>query len=333
MGVGRIHRLSSALVRLACLLFALGLCSSAAAQGAEKTDQQPPAQASEVEQVPRVPGVAMLLRGFNAGFTFSQTHDSSAGWYNVATPAVSYTFSRHYSADASASIYPYRRIQNTNPAVPPNQRLVVDLGDVGDTLVGFHATFNPHEFWTTTTASFTIPTGDRSDGLSTGRVTFDLNQHLERYIKQTGFLIDIGGGDSSGLVNRLVTKEDDSLGPLVHFRAGIDLYQFWGWHFQSVAYEQLPIGSQQVYNAVSPPGVPSQPEVTGTGVSEDNGFTTSVGIPLTDHLTLSGYYNRSLRQHTDTVSTGITYVLRGTRRKKRLSLIDRAIREAEGASN
>jgi hypothetical protein len=217
--------------------------------------------------------------------------------------------------------------------VPPNERLVVDLGDVGDTLIGFHATFNPRGFWTATTAAFTIPTGDRSDGLGTGRVTFDLNEHLERYIKQTGFLVDLGGGDSSGLVNRLVTKEDDSLGPLVHFRAGIDLYQFLGWHFQSVAYEQLPIGSQQVYNAVSAPGVPTQPEVTSSGASEDNGFTTSLGIPLTDHLTLSGYYNRSLRQHTDTVSAGITYVLRGTRRKKRLSLIDRAIREAESAPN
>jgi hypothetical protein len=66
-------------------------------------------------------------------------------------------------------------------------------------------------------------------------------------------------------------------------------------------------------------------------VSEDNGFTTSIAIPLTDHLTLSGYYNRSLREHLDTVSTGITSVLRGTARHRRLSLIDRALREAEGA--
>jgi len=43
---------------------------------------------------------------------------------------------------------------------------------------------------------------------------------------------------------------------------------------------------------------------------------------------LSGYYNRSLRQRLDTVSIGVTYVLRGTP-KKRLSMIDRALREAE----
>jgi hypothetical protein len=68
-----------------------------------------------------------------------------------------------------------------------------------------------------------------------------------------------------------------------------------------------------------------------TTVNEDNGFTTFVGIPLTDYITLSGYYNRSLRQHLDTVSFGMTYVIRGTSRK-RLSMIDKALREAEGAN-
>ena len=69
-----------------------------------------------------------------------------------------------------------------------------------------------------------------------------------------------------------------------------------------------------------------------TTVSEDNGFTTFVGIPLSNYFTLSGYYNRSLRQHLDTVSFGITYVVRGTSRRK-LSMIDKALREAEGANS
>jgi len=72
--------------------------------------------------------------------------------------------------------------------------------------------------------------------------------------------------------------------------------------------------------------------VRGSKLSEDNGITTSLSIPLNAHLTWSGYYNRSLRQHVDTVSTGFTYVLRGSPRNKRLSMIDRALREAEGAN-
>jgi hypothetical protein len=45
---------------------------------------------------------------------------------------------------------------------------------------------------------------------------------------------------------------------------------------------------------------------------------------------LSCYYNRSLRQHLDTVSFGFTFLLRG-KPKNRLSMVDRALREAEGA--
>jgi hypothetical protein len=47
---------------------------------------------------------------------------------------------------------------------------------------------------------------------------------------------------------------------------------------------------------------------------------------------LSSYYNRSLRQHIDTVSIGVTCVLRSMPWRKRLSLIDRALREAEEAN-
>ena len=66
-------------------------------------------------------------------------------------------------------------------------------------------------------------------------------------------------------------------------------------------------------------------------VSEDNGFTTFVGIPLTHYVTFTGYYNHSLRQHLDTFSFGVTYVVRGASKRK-LSMIDKALREAEGAS-
>ena len=317
----------------AVLFLVLGACLHTAAQTGNKADLLPESpQPANDESVPRVPGVNTLLRGFNAGMTFSQAHDSSAGWYNVITPAVSYTISLHYSADASASIYPYRLVQNQNPATLMTERLISNLGDAGDTFVGLHASFNPSTLRNTTSFTFTIPTGDRSNGLGTGRFTFDLSDHIEHSFQRSGVILDLGGGDSSGLFNRLVTKEENSLGALAHFQTGAFVYLSRGIRFQSTAYELLPIGHQTVYTAVSPPGVPSLPAISGNGLSEDNGFTTSLSIPLSDHFTLWGYYNRSLRQHTDTVSTGITYVIRGASIKRELSLIDRALREAEEAN-
>lgn len=320
----------SSFYRLAGLLLTLGVCLGAKAQGASQASVQPLPETSHLEQVPRVPGVGTLLRGLNAGLSFSGVHDSSVGWYDVTTPAVSYTFSPHYSADASLSIYPYRLVQNQNPQIA--QRLLKATGEVGDTLIGVHGSFNPSKFWNTTTASFTLPTGNSTDGLSTGKVTFDFSNRLERYAKRTGLLVDLGIGDSSGLFNSVVGRNYNSLGPLAHFQTGVVLLLPGRSYVQSVAYEQLPLGSQTIYTALGPPGSPAQPPVSGSGMSEDNGFTTTFDIPLNAHLAISSYYNRSLRHRLDTVSIGVTYVLRGIPGKKRLSLIDRALREAESAN-
>jgi len=324
---------TSALGRLAWLPLGFGICLGAQAQQTRAAQLTAKPESVNVEQVPRVPGVSVLLRGFNAGVTFSQVHDSSAGWYNVVTPAISYTFSPHYSADASVSVYPYRKVQNQNPGSAAAERLVVDLGDVGDTWIAIHAGFSSRRFRNVTSASFSLPSGDRTNGLSTGRVTFDFSNHIERYIKQTGLFVDVGGGDSSALFNRLLTSNQNSLGPLVHFQTGIVVYLPRSIRVQSLAYEQLPIGNQKVYTTVSPRGAPIVTVETSNGASEDNGFTTSLAIPLTPNFTLSSYYNRSLRRHLDTVSMGITYVVRGTPIRKGLSMIDRALREAAGVSN
>ena len=175
-----------------------------------------------------------------------------------------------------------------------------------------------------------LPSGNERDGLGTGHVTFDFDDHMERYVHQTGLILDLGGGDSAGLFDRLVSSNYSSVGPLAHFQTGLIYWLRDGKYIQSTAYEQLPIGDQKIYRTVSAPGKPTQVVVSGRGITEDNGFTTLVGIPLSPHVLLSGYYNRSLRLHLDTVSFGVTFVLRGHFRKKRLSMIDRAILQAEG---
>lgn len=282
-----------------------------------------------LETVPRVPGVAALLRGLNAGVSYSAVHNSSVGWYTVLTPAISYSFSPHYSADASASIYFHRLIDNPNPATAMAERLVVDNESAGDTLVGFHATYLPTALSDTVSAYLGAPTGDRNAGLGTGRFTYDLSNHTERSAGQFAFLLDLGIGNSSNVFNSLVNRNFSSVGALAQFQAGTTVAFSHRSYFEAFAYEQLPLGSQTVYSSVGQPGVPTQQVSSGSAFAEDNGFVTLAGIPLNRHLTLSGYYNRSLRRQTDTVSFGFTYVVRGVGRHEQLSEIDRALREAE----
>jgi hypothetical protein len=324
----------------------LALCASAHAQVTAAAGIAPGRVPDKVQAVPRVPGIGGFLDGFNAGVSYSSVHSSSVGWYGITTPAINYTFSRRFSADASTSLYFNREVQNTNTATAAAHPLVTDRIDPGDTLIGFHAFFEPGSLQDTITASLTAPTGDRAKGFGTGQVTYDFSNHLERYFNQLGLVFDIGGGNSSGLFNDLVVKDYNSVGGLAHFESGLVYWLPHRGYVEAVAYEQLPLGSQTVYRTVSrgkgdrtededpgeggnpPPPPPPPVAISVTTVAEDNGFTTFAGIPVTHHITLSGYYNRSLRQRLDTVSVGVTYVLRGTPRK-RLSMIDRALREAE----
>ena len=299
----------------------------------------------KIQAVPRVPGLSTLFDGLNAGVNYSGVHSSSVGWYTVTTPAVNYTFSRHFSADASTSIYMHRLVQNTNTVTAKAHPLVDGGVNPGDTLLGFHAFFEPGWLQDTITFSLTAPTGDRATGFGAGQVTYDFSNHVERYVKQLGLVLDVGGGDSSGLFNDQVVKDYSSVGGLAHFESGLVYWLPRRTYVEAVAYEQLPLGSQTVYRTVvrgesahredDDPGGGNPPPVTipttVTTVSEDNGFTTFVGIPLNSYISLSGYYNRSLRQRLDTVSFGVTYVLRGTSRRK-LSMIDKALREAENSN-
>ncbi len=330
----------------------LGCCVSAQGQVTAAAGVAPVHIPEKVQTVPRVPGLGTLLDGLNAGVSYSGVHSSSVGWYTVMTPAANYTFSRRFSADGSSSIYFHRQVANSNAATAAKHPLVDDPMDPGDTLIGLHAFFEPGSLQDTITASFTAPTGNRAKGFGAGQVTYDFSNHLERYVKQMGLILDIGGGDSSGLFNDQIVKDYNSVGGLAHFESGLVYWFPHRTYVEAVAYEQLPLGSQTVYRTVARgedlgsktarsndddgggnPPTPNPPTVatTVTTVNEDNGLTAFLGIPFTRNMILNGYYNRSLRQHVDTVSFGMTYILRGTPRN-RLSMIDRALREAEGAS-
>jgi hypothetical protein len=290
----------------------------------------------DLENVPRVPGMGSLLQGLNAGITFSGVHNSQIGWYEAMVPALSYALNPHYSADVSTTLYLHHLVENENPATSGNQRLALDAADAGDTLIGLHGSFHPHGLGEMATVSLSAPTGNSSDGLGTGRVTFDFDNHTEKFFGHSGLHLDLGMGDSSTLANNLVMRDYNSLGTLTHFQTGATL---WGKNYSYIdvsPYEQLPIGSQKVYTVFyqqqdgSPLGSHAVLQTVQGGLSEDNGITTSFGMPLTSHILFSGYYNRSLRQHQDTVSFSMTFVLRSLPLKTKLSLVDRALREAAG---
>jgi hypothetical protein len=311
--------------------------------GAAQTVQRgqgDPELPSVLAETPRVSGLSSVLRKFNAGITLTSVHDSALGWYTLVTPAIAYNFSPHYSMDLSMPVYLYRLAETQTTAQPPppapgmpppppmttTSPLEAHTFDPGDVFLAAHASFAQTRISETLTPSMTLPSGDSSDGLSTGRVTWDMDSHTAFWLPRSAVLLDLGSGDSTSLFNRFVTRNYTSLGYLAHFQLGLMLALPYRASFQSVAYEQLPLGDSKIYTALPGPG--GQTVVSGRSVSEDNGFTSALSLPLVRHLTLQGYYNRSLRLHTDTVGMGITYVARGQEtRKQEPSYYDQLLKQ------
>jgi hypothetical protein len=262
---------------------------------------------SKESEVPETPGLSSSIHGLNAGITFAGVHDSVVGWSTLATPSAGYSFNDMFSVDATLPIYMYRLAESLSARPRPGARLVNQRGELGDLILSLHAQFLPTFAQYQVTAAVTAPSGDEAYGLTTGRVTFDVNNHFERSFGRLTPVAEIGGGDSTALVNRIVNKNYTSLGPLAHFQAGLGVQLLRGVSFEADAYEQLPIGDQKIYG---PARNGKATIVTGHSVTEDNGFINSLDIPLDSHTSLSSYYSRSLRLHIDSVAFGISYVLR-----------------------
>jgi hypothetical protein len=281
--------------------------------GAQLLREKPPEQETtqpmpgDAQDVPEVPGLSPLLRGWNGGATVSSAHESTTGWQTLFTPAIGYSFNDIFSIDASIPIYLYRLAETRSTHPKPNALLVPRRIELGDVVLAFHAQFIPRSYQYQLTGLVTAPTGDELYGLSTGRVTFDISNRFERTFGRITPNLEIGAGDSITLVNRIVNKNYTSLGPLAHFQIGLGVELFRGMSFETDAYEQLPIGDQKIYG---PSRNGKATVVVGHNVTEDNGFVNALDVPLDRHITFTGYYSRSLRLRSDTAAVGVTYVLR-----------------------
>jgi len=248
---------------------------------------------------------------WNASLDVTSIHTSNTGWATLATPSFGYRFSERFSMDAVLPIYFFRLAESRSAKPRPNAFLVNQRGEVGDLILSGHGQFTPRIFDYELTGAVTAPCGDEPYGLTTGRVTFDISNQFERSFGRFTPTLEVGGGDSSTLVNRLVTKTYTSLGPLAHFQTGLATQLTSRLSFETDAYEQLPIGDQKIYTSKTSKGKTTT-TVTGHNVSEDNGFNAAFSATLDRHTVFTSYYSRSLRLHTDTASVGIAYFLRSS---------------------
>jgi hypothetical protein len=255
-------------------------------------------------------GIVPATRGFNASVGTSSQHDSTNGWSSILTPNAAYRVNRHFSLDAGVPIYTYINIDaNLGTAAKPDYRYAIQGGVFGDTAVSFQGNMSKRSFDYSGTVSLGLPSGNTDDGLGAGQVTYNINNHFEKNFDRFNPDIEVGIGDTSVLVEQRVLKSYIAVGPMAHFQTGTSVDLPWSMTFEADAYEELPLDKNLVYSSTGK-GKKKVTTSTNTDPGEDNGFITALDIPLSPHLTLSGFYNRSLRDHDDVAGFSFTFLLK-----------------------
>ena len=274
-------------------------------------------------------GIVPYTKGFNASIGTTSQHDSASGWQSILTPNIAYRFSSHFSANLGLPVYTYINVYGVTGTVAATRVLPEYntygyktrrflLGDT--TLVGAYEA-HPAFFDYNVNATMGMPTGDDDKGLGAGQFTYNINNHFEKPLGQTFTPdIELGIGDSPNLDNSRVRKSYIVVGTNAHFQAGVNAQLPFNMSFSSDAYEDLPLSTQTVTSETTNGKKGKQLRLITTtstkSVGEDNGFLNTLDIPLGGHVTLSGFYNRSLRNKIDTAGFSFTFLLKAPPRGK-----------------
>jgi hypothetical protein len=263
-------------------------------------------------------GIVPATKGFNVSLATTSQHDSADGWQSLLSPDLAYRFDNHFSINVDVPVYLYINVVTTTQkkvagvVVKTISGLATRHLLLGDTTfsLGFDAHNRFFDYNLTSTAG--MPTGDDADGLGAGQATYAFVNHFEHPINETFTPdIELGIDDNPNLTNTRVRKSYQVVGPSAHLQAGLGISLPWNLQFETDAYEELPIGTQTVTSTTTK-GKKGKQVITTTqeSVGEDNGFTNALDIPLNRHVTLSGFYNRSLRNKIDTAGFSLTFLLR-----------------------
>lgn len=297
---------SSALAITACLTLLLAGTSRGFAQAIPVVETS----ADKVGDIHITP----VMR-FNFLLNYAAQHNSATGWANVVLPSLAYRFNRHLSVDTSVPWYPTLNANvKTTAAGVTTYPLKAGRNILGDANISGHLEFQPRKFEYMLTPTVGFATGNSRYGLSANATTYNFTNHAEYSIGPFLPDIEIGFGNSSSLANQFVRKAYTAVGSIANFQIGTSIDLPFNLNLDLEAYEDLPVGNQNVYGTISRKHKKGKPVTTtvleGTGVAEDNGFNTELDLPVGHHIMLNGSYERSLIQGLDTASVGMIFILR-----------------------
>lgn len=262
-------------------------------------------------------------KGFFFTEYFSESHDSSLGWSTELASGVGYDASKHVFVSIGVPLYlvqPYTVANSQGQTVNSAYNAVGDAAFAVNYKAGGLAQY-------AMTTTVTAPTGDTTNGLSTGRATFDLDNHVEHNWSRFTPYAEFGIANSNttfqqshGIGHGHATQSYTTLGGLTHFRGGSSIDLFRSVSFQFSGYDELPFGNQKVYSRLLPrgsnglshrknPSVFELASVTaGTAsIAEDDGFEAEISSNPSPRIEAALTFTRSLHNSINEVAFSMGY--------------------------
>ncbi len=206
----------------------------------------------------------------DSGFYLYERVDATSNQVGFVTrldSSVGYKLNRYFAVDAGLPVY---LIRPSESALSTSS--VARVNGIGNARIAGHfLVMNPAVNYLSS-LTVTAPTGDKDKGLSTGHVTYDWNNHLDRSF---GRLTPFGDAGVANTVSDtpFFIRPFTSTGFVTHLSGGVQFRLFKAVGVGALAYTIRPSGEQIIVSrvrgkgAVSPPGQ-SAGHSRGQGVFE-----------------------------------------------------------------
>ncbi len=246
------------------------------------------------------------------GFTLTETYEGSGntdGFITDINSTVGYIFNPHFSINMGVQ-YLF-----VNPSSSNSSKTgATSTSAMGNPSLGLKYSRKGPVLDFSTGLNGAFPVASSAKGLSTGRVTFDWDNHFAHDFDHLTPFLDVGVANSVP-DTRFLRRPYTSLGTLAHFEGGSELDLGDKFSVSASGYYILPWGAQQIFVR----GKKSSSGSTKGGVSltRDDGVNLGLDYNLSRSVDLSAGYSYSAYSALNTVSFGVELNVASWLRKRR----------------
>ena len=258
-------------------------------------------------------------RGWSFFGRFNGSHNSD-GLVTKAETGLGYSFNNHVSTYAGV---PFYFVNLSSTTTTSTSGTTGSMNGVGNAFLGFRAGVKGEVINYTSNLEFTAPTGDKSRGFSTGRVTADWTNTV------SGKVSSLTPFGSVGVANTVsdtafFVRPFTSLGIVGHFEGGATYDVLKAAHVGVSAYAVRGSGDQRIISKVlrsqstSTSGSSTGPNsnrvfekqhetVSQADIVNDHGFSTWFGVTPRPEVDFHAGYSRSVNYDFNTLFFGVGF--------------------------